>query len=485
MYQIHDTFITLLDTMLITLECVILALQAVAAVQIQLHPPSGIASPSNNRLSKRSPVELDGDIRKCFTIRSNVNGVNLNLQVDSGMSDIIVPLPSSSNNIGLAIQSVSSGEPVTINYKGKEYRGISSKAVVTIPGTAITDSKLPVLAVKKLSPDLVGINPNFDGVFGIGYPLLSKHHPPISAIDVLYNKDVIPNTEIGIQLCPYGMTSNSFINIGNTDITEKCGTNGRSVAWVDSPSDGYFSVNIKSILINGEQVDLPAEFQKRILENGYALYSRVETCFTYMQFPERVVATLIDVILDSGAIIFKKKKLSDKLNKEMVKRKLRKNRSIFKSNYNIDWSKLPSFTIVMFAQTPVTDDNHDSVVKITLGSKDYIQRVDSKNFRFTVTAGSSDYAVLGISFMTRLAVTLDRAHKRIGFAPGCGCEAVTDGYPTISNNDQVLWSPSQLPEQPSTSSSSGRSGLRRSFSRFGSTLRGTKRSKANYEKLED
>ncbi|EGF76240.1 hypothetical protein BATDEDRAFT_92902 [Batrachochytrium dendrobatidis JAM81] len=64
--------------MLIILECVILALQAVAAVRLALESPIGTTSPSNNRLSKRSPVELGGDIKKCYTIKSNVDGVNVN-----------------------------------------------------------------------------------------------------------------------------------------------------------------------------------------------------------------------------------------------------------------------------------------------------------------------------------------------------------------------------------------------------------------------
>ncbi|EGF80842.1 hypothetical protein BATDEDRAFT_24294 [Batrachochytrium dendrobatidis JAM81] len=133
MYQIQPIFITLLDTMLITLECVILALQAVAAVRLALESPFGIDSQSSNRLSKRSPVELDGDITKCYTIKVNVNGVDLNLQVDSAMSDIVVPLPSSSNDIGLTPQHTPNGEPVTIYYKGDEYNGFSSNAAVTIP----------------------------------------------------------------------------------------------------------------------------------------------------------------------------------------------------------------------------------------------------------------------------------------------------------------------------------------------------------------
>ncbi|OAJ39300.1 hypothetical protein BDEG_23161 [Batrachochytrium dendrobatidis JEL423] len=105
----------------------------------------------------------------------------------------------------------------------------------------------------------------------------------------------------------------------------------------------------------------------------------------------------------------------------------------------------------MFAQNPVTDENRNSVVEITLGPRDYMQIL------FAVQAGSDYYAVLGIPFMTRLGLTFDRAHKRIGFGPGCGCEVATDGYPIISNNDQVLWPLShvRLPEQPSTSGSDG------------------------------
>ncbi|KAK5665055.1 hypothetical protein QVD99_008588 [Batrachochytrium dendrobatidis] len=179
------------------------------------------------------------------------------------MSDIVVPLSSSSNDIGLAPESTPSGQPVTINYKGKEYRGISSTADVTIPGTSITDINLPVLSVEKQSADLVGISPNLDGVFGFAYSSLSKHHPPITAMDVLYSNGVIPSNEIGLQLCPYDMTSDSFINIGNTDITPKCGTDGKSVAWVESPTTDRHTVNIKNILIDDEQANLPAEFQKK------------------------------------------------------------------------------------------------------------------------------------------------------------------------------------------------------------------------------
>ncbi|EGF76636.1 hypothetical protein BATDEDRAFT_28181 [Batrachochytrium dendrobatidis JAM81] len=329
--------------MLITLECVILALQAVAAIRVSLHSPSGIDSQSNNRLSKRSPVELDGDIKKCYRMKSNVDGVDLNLQVDSTMSDIVVPLPSSSNDVGLAIQSTPSGEPVSIKYKGKQYNGVTSTAVVTIPGTSITDIKLPVVAVERQSADIVGIGGTLkQGVFGIGYSSLSDHHPPITAMDVLYKDGIIPNNEIGLQLCPYDILHESFINIGNTDITPKCGTDGKSVAWVDSPTNNQFSVNIKIL-------------------------------------PEKVVTTLINAILDSNAITVKGSMLRRKLGKEEIKKKLQANSLMFKSNYNIKWDRMPTISVVMYAQTPVTYDNSNSVVTIKLGPRDYMWKYDSEN----------------------------------------------------------------------------------------------------------
>ncbi|KAJ8322508.1 hypothetical protein O5D80_000055 [Batrachochytrium dendrobatidis] len=367
----------------------------------------------------------------------------------------MVPLPSSSSDVGLTPQHTPSGEPVTINYKGKEYKGVSSTADVTIPGTGITGIKLPVLAVKKQSPDLVGINPKFDGVFGFGYSSLSKHHPQITAMDVLYTNDVIPNNEVSLQLCPYDMLQQSFINIGNTDVTAKCGTDGSSVAWVQSPSNSYFSVNIKNILVNDEPVNLPAEFQKKKRKNGRTLYSVVETCFLYMRFPKVVVETLVDAILDSNAITINNNMLERKLNDKEIEDIFWKHYLMSEKYFRTGWDKLPTLSIVMFAENPVTDDNRDSVVEIKLGPRDYMQRVGFEKFAFAVKAGSNDHAVLGVSFMTRLKLTFDRKHTRIGFGPGCGCELSTDGYPTISNNDRVLWPLPRLPEQPSTSGSSG------------------------------
>ncbi|OAJ43366.1 hypothetical protein BDEG_26733 [Batrachochytrium dendrobatidis JEL423] len=402
----------------------------------------------------------------------------------------MVPLPSSSNNVGSTPESISSGKPVTIKYKGNEYRGISSTAVVTIPSTRITGINLPVLSVEKQSAGLVGIGGNPDqGVFGFGYSSLSNHHSRVTAIDALYNGGVIPKNEVSIQLCPYKMLSKSSINIGSTDVTPKCGTDGKSVAWVQSPSDDQFTVNIKNILVNGKQVKLPEEFQKNQGKNGRILYSYIHTCFVYMYFPRVVVAALVDAIVGSNAITVKKTKSEHKhkLSETEIEKVFWENRLILKSKLNINWGRLPSLTITMFAQNPVTDANRNSVVTIKLGPRDYLQRVNSKESRFTVKAGPNDKAVLGIPFMNRLLLTFDRTHKRIGFGPGCGCETATDGYPIISNNDQVLWPLTQLPKQPSGSSSGDTSTLRRSFSRFGSTLRdsirrSSRRLKFNYKK---
>ncbi|OAJ38626.1 hypothetical protein BDEG_22536 [Batrachochytrium dendrobatidis JEL423] len=393
--------------------------------------------------------------RKCFTMKSNIHGVDLGLRVDSAVPGIIAPLSSSSNDVGLAIQSISSGKTVTINYKGDEYNGISSTATVTIPGTRITGIDLPVILVEKQSAYLVGIDNSLkQGILGFGYSSLSDYYTSVTAMDVLYKNDVIPRNEVGIQLCPYEMLQESFINIGNTDITSKCGTDGNSVAWVESPSDGYFSVNIKDILIDDKPVNLPAGFQKK-MEDGHTLYSAVETCSEYMHFPGIVVAALIDAIVGSNAITLDSFNFKHRLNNQQIKSLFWKRHLIAESYFNIKWDRLPTITITMFTETPVTDDNRNSVVEIKLGPRDYLQRYNSENLVFAVEVGSNYKATLGISFMTRLGLVFDRKHARIGFGPGCGCKVVTDGYPIISDGDQVLWSPSQFPEQPSGSGSDG------------------------------
>ncbi|KAJ8330250.1 hypothetical protein O5D80_001815 [Batrachochytrium dendrobatidis] len=315
----------------------------------------------------------------------------------------------SSNDLGLAIQSIPGGELVTIKYKGDEYNGVTSTAVVTIPGTEITGVNLPVIEIEKKSADIVGIGEIIDqGVFGFGYPLLSSHDSRVPAMDALYNHGVIP-------------------------------------------SNDHFTVNIKSVLINDKPVDLPEEFQE-VVENGRTLYSYLHTCFLHMRFPQTVVTALINAILDSNAITITSSMFRDhRFDKKTIKKKLQRNRFMPKSKYNVDWDKMPTITIVIFAQTPVTVDNQDSVVTIKL-------------------------------------VTFDRQNERVGFGPGCGCEVMTSGYPIISNGHGVLWPLTQLPEQPSTSSSGDTSTLGRSL-RLGSTFRGSirrgsKQSKLNYEKFE-
>ncbi|KAK5668144.1 hypothetical protein QVD99_005183 [Batrachochytrium dendrobatidis] len=388
-------------------------------------------------------------------MKFNIDGVDLDLYVDSAISDMMVPLSSPTKNVGPALQHTPSEKPVSINYKGNDCKGVSSEAAVTIPDTRITGVNLPVIAVEKQSADLIGINERFNGIFGFGHSLLSNHHTSTTAIDVLYSKNVIPNNEVGLQLCPYEMSQESFINIGNTDITPKCGTDGRSVAWVESPSDDHFAINIKDILVNDKPVNLPAEFQKTIMENGHTLYSVVETCSAYMQFPKVVVAALVSAILDSGAITAKNTMFRSKLDKDEIQGIFWGNYLMPELNFNINWDMMPTISVAMFAENPVTVDNRNSIVMIELGPKDYMQIVDSKYVVFAIKVGSNDNANLGIPFMTRLVLTFDRKHKRIGLGPGCGCETITDGYPIISTHYQVLWPSSQLPKQPSTSGSDG------------------------------
>ncbi|OAJ43878.1 hypothetical protein BDEG_27191 [Batrachochytrium dendrobatidis JEL423] len=160
-------------------------------------------------------------------------------------------------------------------------------------------------------------------------------------MDALYNGGAIPSNEVSLQLCQYDMLHESFINIGNTEITPKCGTDGKSVAWVQSPTNNQFSINIKSILVNGKLVELPDEFQKKTRERW-----------------------------------------TRKLDKEKVKKKLQANSPMFKYNYNIKWEKLPTVSIVMFAQTPVTYDNSNSVVTIKLGPRDYMWKYDSEKCKY-------------------------------------------------------------------------------------------------------
>ncbi|KAK5673537.1 hypothetical protein QVD99_000978 [Batrachochytrium dendrobatidis] len=422
--------------MLITLQYFLTVMQMVAAIKVRLHS-SDTSGESSNRLSKRSPVQLQGDISSCYRMKFNIAGVDLDLKVDSRISDSIVPLPNLNNYQGPTLSYPEHADAVTLKYDGgASAKGHGFLTTVSIPETTISIKSAPVVGISEQSenPVIIDGNPN-QGVFSFAYPSIAMYHAkPPTIMDAIYESGAVPNNEVAMELCPYGLSEKSYIDIGNTETDPKCDTDGQPVIWVQSPSRDRFTVNIKEIRIDNKARGLPSEFQVKESEDIWHPYSFISTCSKYISLPRKIVDKLIRAIGKSGAF-------KPKLTKDDIKKFFEKKQIIKVPDHIIDWKKLPKLSFVMYTETSKTGKASRSSVEITLGGRDYIQQVGAGEYQFFVDVGRNKRVVLGTPFMLRMRVVFDRTNQRIGFGPGCGCENSADGYPIISSNSQVLWSP--------------------------------------------
>ncbi|EGF82009.1 hypothetical protein BATDEDRAFT_87177 [Batrachochytrium dendrobatidis JAM81] len=422
------------------LRLILFLLQEVAAIQIPLLYPSTSHIQSNNRLSKRSPVELDGAVTKCFIMKLNVNGVDLNFIVDSGSSNSIVPLLGLNHYNGPVLKYVPTTEDVLSDsyFDGSFWKGVSFTATVSIPKTSISTTDAPVIGIYQQSTRSLVLNDQWNhGILGIAYPSLthSKITSGATIIDSFYTSGSIKKNEVAFELCSYELSKQSYIDIGNTGTVSKCGTDGSPVVWVETPILNFLTVNIKSIWINHQKVQLPSTFQYNP-SGGITLFSFIDTCAAKILLPRILVMELVNEMIKSRAF-------QPRPNLQELKLFYFQDYTMKLKEFTIDWKKLPTISFLMSTGTAALQKNPSSIVNITLGPKDYLQKAGPKEYVFAVGIGSDQNAILGISFMTRLRIVLDRKNGLVGFGPGCGCEATTDGYPVIANEHGELWHPSR------------------------------------------
>ncbi|KAJ8331124.1 hypothetical protein QVD99_005825 [Batrachochytrium dendrobatidis] len=417
-------------------QCLLLVFQTAAAVQVQLHAPS-LSGRSGTRLSKQ-PSKSNERAYSCFSIIINVGGVDIKSMVDSTSSDSVVPFSNLNNYNGPNISYTPFEEPSIEGYsRDVSWKGYGFSTDVFIPETGIPAVDAPIVGIFKQATEPALLDgQGRQAVFGLAYPSLAYYHTtPATIMDAWYEGRFIPNNEVGVELCPYKLSKKSHIDIGSTEVVPKCGTDGNPIAWVESPTNDRFTVSIKEILVNSMPVELPDDFQKK-REGESISYSYIDTCATKVEFPYEVVDKLISAIVKSHAFV-------PKLDTPSISKFFWSGYPMTKSDFIIIWSRLPTLSIVMNANNPEKAEGSQSTVKVTLGPRDYMQQVGENAHAFSVSVGSDKLVVLGVPFMTRLRVVLDRAHKRIGFGPGCGCEKSKDGHPTIQNEFNKIWHPKQ------------------------------------------
>ncbi|KAH6582318.1 hypothetical protein BASA61_008602 [Batrachochytrium salamandrivorans] len=220
----------------------------------------------DDSLRERIVVNAPGGFSSCYLINMEVQGTTFNVMVDSGSTDLTIPLAGLNNYAGPTIDTPRplGGRNLSGSYGDHSgWTGYGIQGSVLISGTNITANNTPIIAMFKqtTNPVFTSGTPS-QGLLGIAYSALASYKVvPATAVDAWFSAGAIPKNEIAFRACPYGLSNQSYIDFGNTQPTYTCSSNGVPVVWAYSPVRSYFTLDIRSISINSSPISLPSTFQ--------------------------------------------------------------------------------------------------------------------------------------------------------------------------------------------------------------------------------
>ncbi|KAH6582176.1 hypothetical protein BASA60_002083 [Batrachochytrium salamandrivorans] len=394
----------------------------------------------DDSLRERIVVNAPGGFSSCYLINMEVQGTTFNVMVDSGSTDLTIPLAGLNNYAGPTIDTPRplGGRNLSGSYGDHSgWTGYGIQGSVLISGTNITANNTPIIAMFKqtTNPVFTSGTPS-QGLLGIAYSALASYKVvPATAVDAWFSAGAIPKNEIAFRACPYGLSNQSYIDFGNTQPTYTCSSNGVPVVWAYSPVRSYFTLDIRSISINSSPISLPSTFQN---VTGYRKWSLIDSCTSVLMVPSVVLSSLLDEIRSSGGIpsdLAASAHYSDFLN----------GRTGVIPRNAFNWTKLPTVSFDITSDQMTTAGSKNATFRVTLGPKQYLQRNDNGYLLFLESPS-----------FTNLNVVLDRKQGRVGFSLGCGCETTTDKFPSLTHSNGTVWRagvPTPISPPPRTLSS--------------------------------
>ncbi|OAJ36958.1 hypothetical protein BDEG_21053 [Batrachochytrium dendrobatidis JEL423] len=384
-------------------------------------------------LNQRTSVKLPGGYSTCFLINMDVQGTTFSVMIDSGSTDLTVPLTGLNNYVGPTINTPrppGSGDLIGTYGDQSGWTGYGFQGTARVTGTNITASNAPVIGMFRQTTNPIYTTGDVtQGLLGIAYPSLASYRvTPSTVVDAWVASGTMPKNEIAFHACPYSMTNQSYVDFGNDDPSYKCSSNGVPVVWAYSPARTYFTIDVRAISIDSVPVTLPQTFQNGI---GYNKWSLVDSCTSVMILPGSVITALVNAIQSSGGLpsdLASSPHLSNFLSGSIGIRPVQP----------FQWSKLPSISFDITSDQ-IRPGGQNATFKITLGARQYIQPNANGYFAMIARSGGERYANLGIPLFSNLNVVLDRANARVGFSQGCGCDTATDGYPIIQDANGRVW----------------------------------------------
>ncbi|KAJ1339205.1 hypothetical protein BSLG_006343 [Batrachochytrium salamandrivorans] len=345
----------------------------------------------DDSLRERIVVNAPGGFSSCYLINMEVQGTTFNVMVDSGSTDLTIPLAGLNNYAGPTIDTPRplGGRNLSGSYGDHSgWTGYGIQGSVLISGTNITANNTPIIAMFKqtTNPVFTSGTPS-QGLLGIAYSALASYKVvPATAVDAWFSAGAIPKNEIAFRACPYGLSNQSYIDFGNTQPTYTCSSNGVPVVWAYSPVRSYFTLDIRSISINSSPISLPSTFQN---VTGYRKWSLIDSCTSVLMVPSVVLSSLLDEIRSSGGIpsdLAASAHYSDFLN----------GRTGVIPRNAFNWTKLPTVSFDITSDQMTTAGSKNATFRVTLGPKQYLQRNDNGYYVMIIRPGGDTSAILGI-----------------------------------------------------------------------------------------
>lgn len=283
---------------------------------------------------------------------------------------------------------------------------------ITLAGTTISATAPVALMTKQSTSPQFADGVNYDGLIGIGFPDLAvTQTAPQTIVDAFYMNGAIIKNEIAFHGCPYSLSNQSWMDIGNETPYSACGD--FSVA-VQLPEASYFTLDVTDISVGPKSISFSSSWQK----NHYTI---LDSCTSNILLPKNALSELKSQIKNSGGLSYRLQNsnyLSLWLDGSVKLRLL---------DSDLTWSKLPTLNFTMASGMTVYKE-----VSLVLGPRQYIQPDSDGYYIFMVAdLGSDDFAIMGLPFYTAYHIVMDRTNNLVKFQPGCGCESLLDRYPEI------------------------------------------------------
>lgn len=302
----------------------------------------------------KQQANLTGGFTTCFGVTLTAQGHNFSTMVDTGSSDTTLPLLGINDYVGPVLDIIISNDSQleSGSYGDKSFwNGYVVNITIGVANTNIS-GLAPVIAIAEQSTEPLFINNDpMNGLLGVAFSSLAT---PVMAANNLMDAWVeggkVKRNQIAFHGCPYSRENQSWIDFGNETPFDKC---GNVSATIKMPRKTYYTVDLYSVLINGEQTTLPATFQQK-------KDSILDSCTSLIYLPLAIVEAFRDTLVSSDAFSYALTSSSYFPNWIVGKSSLKLGVA------DIDFSLLPNVTFVLASENKTT-------VSLVLGPRHYIQ----------------------------------------------------------------------------------------------------------------